>query len=212
MAVWTVAASAGVVALLSASEPVFRAAQARRRRVPRLPRRAVAVVSALSDARDRATRSSASARRSRRRRAFRQGLLSNLGNPKIAVFFASLLPQFVPEGARRSSRLLALGSCSARCSRALLAFVAVSVVVICTPGQDTALTIATRSRADDEAASRPRQGRARSGCLDGRGERRSRGAAHRVGAGVPRRQARRRRLPRLSRRAVALGGDLATRA
>ena len=27
-------------------------------------------------------------------RAFRQGLLSNLGNPKIAVFFTSLLPQF----------------------------------------------------------------------------------------------------------------------
>ena len=29
-----------------------------------------------------------------RRRAFRQGLLSNLGNPKMAVFFTSLLPQF----------------------------------------------------------------------------------------------------------------------
>jgi threonine/homoserine/homoserine lactone efflux protein len=29
------------------------------------------------------------------RRGFRQGLLSNLGNPKIAVFFTSLLPQFV---------------------------------------------------------------------------------------------------------------------
>jgi threonine/homoserine/homoserine lactone efflux protein len=28
-------------------------------------------------------------------RGFRQGLLSNLGNPKIAVFFTSLLPQFV---------------------------------------------------------------------------------------------------------------------
>ena len=26
--------------------------------------------------------------------AYRQGLLSNLGNPKIAVFFTSLLPQF----------------------------------------------------------------------------------------------------------------------
>ncbi len=28
-------------------------------------------------------------------RGFRQGLLCNLGNPKIAVFFTSLLPQFV---------------------------------------------------------------------------------------------------------------------
>ena len=30
----------------------------------------------------------------RRGNAFRQGLLSNLGNPKMAVFFTSLLPQF----------------------------------------------------------------------------------------------------------------------
>jgi threonine/homoserine/homoserine lactone efflux protein len=29
---------------------------------------------------------------------FRQGLLSNLANPKIAVFFTSLLPQFVSPG------------------------------------------------------------------------------------------------------------------
>ena len=28
--------------------------------------------------------------------AFRQGVLSNLGNPKMAVFFTSLLPQFAP--------------------------------------------------------------------------------------------------------------------
>src|SRR5205085_9149504 len=32
------------------------------------------------------------------RRGFRQGLLSNLANPKIAVFFTSLLPQFVSSG------------------------------------------------------------------------------------------------------------------
>src|SRR5215211_2881393 len=30
--------------------------------------------------------------------AFRQGLLSDLGNPKMAVFFTSLLPQFAPRG------------------------------------------------------------------------------------------------------------------
>jgi threonine/homoserine/homoserine lactone efflux protein len=39
-------------------------------------------------------------------RAFRQGLLSNLGNPKMAVFFTSLLPQF---GGRSFPALLALG-------------------------------------------------------------------------------------------------------
>lgn len=31
-------------------------------------------------------------------RSYRRGLLSNLGNPKIAVFFTSLLPQFVTAG------------------------------------------------------------------------------------------------------------------
>jgi threonine/homoserine/homoserine lactone efflux protein len=34
-----------------------------------------------------------------RRAAYRQGLLSNLGNPKMAVFFTSLLPQVAPGGA-----------------------------------------------------------------------------------------------------------------
>ena len=38
--------------------------------------------------------------------AFRQGVLSNLGNPKMAVFFTSLLPQF---GAESFGGLLALG-------------------------------------------------------------------------------------------------------
>jgi RhtB (resistance to homoserine/threonine) family protein len=32
------------------------------------------------------------------RRGFRQGLISNLANPKIAVFFTSLVPQFVGSG------------------------------------------------------------------------------------------------------------------
>ena len=31
-------------------------------------------------------------------RGFRQGLLSNLANPKMAAFFLSLLPQFIPAG------------------------------------------------------------------------------------------------------------------
>ena len=40
--------------------------------------------------------------------AYRQGLLSNLGNPKMAVFFTSLLPQFASEGSA-FLELLALG-------------------------------------------------------------------------------------------------------
>lgn len=41
--------------------------------------------------------------------AFRQGVISNLGNPKMAAFFASLLPQFAPHGQGMLSALLALG-------------------------------------------------------------------------------------------------------
>ena len=42
--------------------------------------------------------------------AYGQGLLSNLGNPKMAAFFTSLLPQFAPGGGDASFLgLLALG-------------------------------------------------------------------------------------------------------
>jgi len=105
-ATWTVAASAGVVALLSASEPVFETIK--------LAGSAYLVYLGMQ--------SLLAARRGRRddrklggdeplspRRAFRQGLVSNLGNPKIAVFFASLLPQFVPAGHASFAAFLALG-------------------------------------------------------------------------------------------------------
>jgi threonine/homoserine/homoserine lactone efflux protein len=41
--------------------------------------------------------------------ALRQGVLSNLGNPKIAAFFTSLLPQFVPTDNPSFWALLGLG-------------------------------------------------------------------------------------------------------
>ncbi len=43
------------------------------------------------------------------KKAFRQGLLSDLGNPKIAVFFTSLLPQFVQGTGSAFTPLLLLG-------------------------------------------------------------------------------------------------------
>jgi threonine/homoserine/homoserine lactone efflux protein len=43
------------------------------------------------------------------RAALGQGLISNLGNPKMAVFFTSLLPQFAPGGDPSFLLLLALG-------------------------------------------------------------------------------------------------------
>jgi threonine/homoserine/homoserine lactone efflux protein len=108
-ACWTVAASAGVAALLVASEPVFHAVK--------LAGAAYLVLlgaQALRDAvRPRAWRATAGAAASQRRDrpgvAFRKGLLSNLGNPKMAVFFTSLLPQFAPGGETSFVALLALG-------------------------------------------------------------------------------------------------------
>src|SRR5919197_1048539 len=43
------------------------------------------------------------------RAALRQGLLSDLGNPKVAVFFTSLLPQFAPRGGGAFAVMLGLG-------------------------------------------------------------------------------------------------------
>ncbi len=44
-----------------------------------------------------------------RLRAYRQGVLNNLGNPKMAAFFPSLLPQFVPAHAGAIGTMLVLG-------------------------------------------------------------------------------------------------------
>jgi threonine/homoserine/homoserine lactone efflux protein len=54
-----------------------------------------------------------------------QGLLSNLGNPKMAVFFTSLLPQFAPHGS--FATLFALGCVF--CTMTLLWLSAYALVV-----------------------------------------------------------------------------------
>jgi threonine/homoserine/homoserine lactone efflux protein len=85
-AIWALAAAAGLAAVLRASEPAFL--------VLRLAGAAYLVYlgahalwSALRGAAPRAAAA-------RRGVPYRQGLLRNLGNPKMAVFFTSLLPQF----------------------------------------------------------------------------------------------------------------------
>ena len=91
-ACWTAAASAGVVALLQASEPAFLAL-----RLAGAAYLAFLGVQALVEAflgGDYRPVVSAPGGRLAGPRAFRQGLISNLGNPKMAVFFTSLLPQF----------------------------------------------------------------------------------------------------------------------
>jgi threonine/homoserine/homoserine lactone efflux protein len=107
-ATWTIATSAGVAALLVASEPVFRAVRyagalylaflgvqalrAAARRDPESERVRSPRAPALSPA-----------------AALRQGLVSNLTNPKMIAFFPALLPQFAPRGSGAFLVLLLLG-------------------------------------------------------------------------------------------------------
>jgi threonine/homoserine/homoserine lactone efflux protein len=86
-AVWALAASAGVAALLVASEPAFVALKlAGAAYLVFLGAQALLAAVRRRPAHTTVARGSGS--------ELRQGLLSNLGNPKMAVFFSSLLPQF----------------------------------------------------------------------------------------------------------------------
>jgi threonine/homoserine/homoserine lactone efflux protein len=108
-AVWAVATSAGIAALLVASEPAFAAVK--------LVGAAYLVFlgsqALLAAIRSRGWREAAMDERPTRwlapAKAYRQGVISNLGNPKMAVFFPSLLPQFAPHGEATFGALLLLG-------------------------------------------------------------------------------------------------------
>jgi threonine/homoserine/homoserine lactone efflux protein len=121
---WALATSAGLAAVLVASQPAFTAL--------RLAGAAYLVVLGLQ-ALVAAVRSSerevlAGARtRPAARAAYRQGLLSNLGNAKVAVFFTSLLPQFAPGGDPTFWTMLPLGLCFAALTLAWLTAYAVVV-------------------------------------------------------------------------------------
>jgi threonine/homoserine/homoserine lactone efflux protein len=108
-AVWTLAASAGITALLLASEPAFLAVKTAG---------ALYLVFLGGQLLVHALRRSPNPLQAGRsdgglsaRTAYRQGVVSNLGNPKMAVFFTSLLPQFAPDSGPRFATFLALGFC-----------------------------------------------------------------------------------------------------
>lgn len=85
-ALWTLAASAGAAALVAASQPVFVAV--------RVVGAAYLVWLGLQSLRMAVRGRSAEVAPRGSSAGFRQGLLSNLASPKMAVFFTSLLPQF----------------------------------------------------------------------------------------------------------------------
>jgi RhtB (resistance to homoserine/threonine) family protein len=95
--IWTVASALGVAAIVHASEALFTAMK--------LIGGAYLIwlgIQALRAAgREKATEEVVAANGTRSldaKRGFRQGLINDLANPKIAAFFTSLLPQFITPG------------------------------------------------------------------------------------------------------------------
>jgi threonine/homoserine/homoserine lactone efflux protein len=103
---WTLATAAGIASLLAASRPAFVALQ--------LAGAAYLVLLGLQSLL-RALRGAARHPElecepgASPAEALRQGLVSNLANPKMAVFFTGLLPQFAPSGGLAFPTLVALG-------------------------------------------------------------------------------------------------------
>lgn len=108
-AIWALATSAGVVALIVASEPVFAAI--------RLLGAAYLIILGAQTLWQAfrpggpavAASGAAPASRLTPLVAFRQGVINDLGNPKMAAFFSSLLPQFAPGGEASFAGLMLLG-------------------------------------------------------------------------------------------------------
>ena len=103
-AVWALATSAGVAAVLQRSEPAFV--------VVKLAGAAYLVFLGLQTLVPALRPRGAMPKASPRGRPLRQGLLSNLGNPKMAIFFTSLLPQFATGPSFGALLLLGLVFCS----------------------------------------------------------------------------------------------------
>ncbi len=105
-AIWALATSAGIVALLVASEPLFLAVKYAGAaylvwlglRSLRAAFRPATGQSAIATARPLTPGA-----------AFSQGVISDLSNPKMAAFFTSLLPQFVPSDTASFAALVLLG-------------------------------------------------------------------------------------------------------
>jgi threonine/homoserine/homoserine lactone efflux protein len=126
LTVWTLAAALGIAALLRASSEAFF--------VLKICGAVYLVWIGIQLLRAPGGSSGAGRRgRPSPAKALRQGLLSDLGNPKIAVFFTSFLPQFVHGGGSPFLPLLLLGGTFAALTLAWLAAYGVAI------GRGTAL-------------------------------------------------------------------------
>lgn len=121
--VWALATSLGLVALLLASEPVFQAVKL----AGALYLIWLGFQALRSALRTGGTTAVPTRRRLAPMAAFRQGLINDLANPKMAAFFASVLPQFAPAGQGMLSALLLLGAIFAGLTFGWLALYAVAV-------------------------------------------------------------------------------------
>jgi len=103
-AIWALATSAGVAAVLQASEPAFVAVK--------LAGAVYLVFLGLQTLLPALRSGTSHPKASPRGRPLRQGLVSNLGNPKMAIFFTSLLPQFATSPSFAALLVLGLIFCS----------------------------------------------------------------------------------------------------
>ena len=101
---WALATSVGLAAVLQASEPAFVAIK--------VAGAAYLVYLGLQTLVPALRRGAGKPKLPPRGRPLRQGVVSNLGNPKMAVFFPSLLPQFASRPAFGALLLLGLVFCS----------------------------------------------------------------------------------------------------
>jgi threonine/homoserine/homoserine lactone efflux protein len=105
--VWTLASALGIAAVVHASAAAFTTLKLIG--AAYLVWLGIQALRAAAQGGPQALTTAAGARRVGARRGFRQGLISNLANPKIAVLFTSLLPQFIGGGQRVLLPFLLLG-------------------------------------------------------------------------------------------------------
>jgi threonine/homoserine/homoserine lactone efflux protein len=102
LTVWTIAAAAGIAALLRSSAIAFE--------VLKLAGAVYLVWLGVQMLRSRGLPPPQAAASTRTRsKALREGLLTDLGNPKVAIFFTSFLPQFIHGSGSAFAPLLTLG-------------------------------------------------------------------------------------------------------